>query len=81
MSGSSPIRPEFFTIRDYIWMISTFAITPIVASLLSIGGYIPVDPYTAAIDGLLVSIVYVGYRILDAYRRLTLYCKQSPAET
>ncbi|TFG35003.1 hypothetical protein EU527_00715 [Candidatus Thorarchaeota archaeon] len=66
-------KSAYFTTKDYVWMVSTFATTPIVASMLSIAGYIPIDPITAAIDGFIVSIVYVGYRVLDAYRKISLH--------
>lgn len=42
--------------------------TPIVASFLSVAGYIPMDAFSAAFNGLLVALVYVGFRVANSHR-------------
>lgn len=74
-STSSFVNQPLFGQRDYAWMIATFVITPLTASALAIAGYIPTDPMTAAIDGLLVSFMYVGFRVINAWKRLQTYKK------
>ena len=68
-------RP-FFVQRDYAWMIATFILTPITAAALAITGYISISPMTAAIDGLLVSFMYVGFRVANALRLRRLYLRK-----
>jgi hypothetical protein len=54
-------------------MLSTFVLTPLTAAVLAATGYIPMDPLAAAISGLLVSFMYVGFRVINALRRLRLF--------
>lgn len=77
VSMSAPLRPVGFTRQDHAWMVATFILTPLTASILSIAHYIPTDPVTAAIDGVIVAIVYVGFRIGNALRRWRLFSKSS----
>ncbi len=65
-------KRSLFTRRDYLWMAATFTLTPIVAALLSLGGYIPFDVFTAGISGFLVSLVYVGFRVANVYRVVSI---------
>jgi len=53
--------------------MATFILTPLAAATLAITGYIQTSPMIAAIDGLLVSFMYVGFRVVNAMRRLRLY--------
>ncbi len=55
-----------------MWIIATFIFTILTASVLSYTGFLITDPLTAAIDGFLVAIVYVGWRVVQAYRVLRL---------
>jgi len=78
MSNNTNITPTlvnrpFFEQRDYAWMLATFVLTPLTAVALVFTGYIHVDPMMAAIDGLLVSFMYVGFRVINAWRRLRLF--------
>jgi hypothetical protein len=57
-----------FTKRYVIWMVATLVTTPVVACLLSVAGYIPTDAFTAAFNGLLVALVYVGFRVANSHR-------------
>ena len=68
-----PAEVPFFSQKAYAWMISTFILTPLAAAALAITGFIPTSPMIAAIDGLLVSFMYVGFRVVNAWRRLRLY--------
>ena len=49
-------------------MVATLVTTPIVAGLLSVAGYIPMEPFSAAFNGLLVALVYVGFRVANSHR-------------
>ena len=70
-----PVRPAHLTERDAIWMIGIFVFTPLAAMALAITSHIPTSPLIAAIDGLLVSYMYVGFRIVNAWRRQRLHSK------
>ena len=62
-----------FEQKDYAWMVSTFILTPITAAVLAMTGYISISPMMAAISGLLVSFMYVGFRIVNFMRQVRLY--------
>ena len=66
--------------KSLAWLVATFVLTPVTAYYLSIAGYLPMDPVNAAIDGFLFSIVYVGYRVLQAYRVVKLRSKMNVNE-
>ena len=63
------------------WITVTFVLTPITAYYLAITGYILMNPVDAAINGFLFSIVYVGFRVLQAYRVVKLRSKTNVNET
>jgi hypothetical protein len=65
----------FLELRDYAWMLATFMLTPITAAVLAMTGYIPMNPHIAAFNGLLVSFMYVGFRVSNAWRRYQLFRK------
>ncbi|MFW9959043.1 MAG: hypothetical protein ACFFCT_13310 [Candidatus Odinarchaeota archaeon] len=69
------IRSQIFTRQTNMWIISIFVFTILTASVLSYTGFLQTDPLTAAIDGFLVAIVYVGFRVLNAYRALRLHSR------
>ena len=71
------IKTRIFSRETKLWILSTFVFTMLAASVLSYAGILPMDPLNAAIDGFLVATVYVGYRILQAYRVLRLRQKRS----
>ncbi len=78
MADNTDITPTymdgpFFELRDYAWMLATFVLTPITAAALARTGYIPMNPYIAAVNGLLVSFMYVGFRVINAWRRYQLF--------
>jgi len=64
-----------FNRRSLAWITATFVLTPITAYYLAIAGYILMNPVDAAINGFLFSIVYVGFRVLQAYRIVKLRSK------
>jgi len=68
-------KQPFFEQRDYAWMFATFVLTPLTAAALAVTGYITMNPFTAAVSGLLVSFMYVGFRVINAWRRFQLYTK------
>ena len=70
-----PVRPAHLTEKDAIWMIGIFVFTPLAAMALAITGHIPTSPLIAAIDGLLVSYMYVGFRIVNAWRRQRIHSR------
>jgi hypothetical protein len=74
------IRSKIFSRETNAWIVATFVLTMLAASVLSYTGVLITDPVTAAIDGFLVASVYVGYRILQAYRVLRLRSKMKPVE-
>ena len=49
-------------------MVATLVTTPVVAGLLSVAGYIPMDAFSAAFNRLLVALVYVGFRVANSHR-------------
>ena len=69
------IRAQVFSRRHTAWIVATFIFTILTASILSYTGYLATDPFTAAIDGFLVASVYVGWRVLQAYRVVRLRMK------
>lgn len=73
----TPIRSQIFTRQSNMWIVSTFVLTMATAVLLSYTGIYPLDPISAATDGFLVAIVYVGFRVLNAYRVLRLRAKMN----
>ena len=62
-----------FEQKDYAWMVATFILTPLTAATLAVTGFIAIDPLSAAISGVLVSIMYVGFRVVNFKRRVQLY--------
>jgi len=70
-----------FNRRSLAWITATFVLTPITAYYLAITGYILMNPVDAAINGFLFSIVYVGFRVLQAYRIVKLRSKTNVNET
>ena len=75
-SPSTPaLRTQVFSRAHIVWIITTFTLTVLAASVLSHTGFIVTDPLTAAVDGFLVATVYVGWRVLQAYRVLQLRTK------
>ncbi len=83
---SDGIAPEItptmklFNRQSTAWIIATFALTMASAALLSYTGFLPTDPITAATDGFLVAIVYVGFRVLLGYRALRMRAKMNIIE-
>ena len=73
----SPMKTQIFSRQANLWIVATFVLTMAVASLLSYTGFLSTDPITAAVDGFLVSIVYVGYRVLNTYRVRRLRVKMN----
>lgn len=57
-----------FTKHYIIWIVATLVLTPVVAGFLSVAGYIPMDALSAAFNGLLVALVYVGFRVANSHR-------------
>jgi len=76
-SSTPPIRTQVFSREHIVWIIATFTLTMLAASVLSYTGFLVTDPLTAAVDGFLVAIVYVGWRVLQAYRVLRLRAKMN----
>jgi len=73
----SPMNTQIFSRQANMWIVATFVLTMATAYLLSYTGFLSTDPITAAIDGFLVSIVYVGYRVLNASRVRRLRAKMN----
>jgi len=73
-------QTQIFNPMSVAWIVTTFVLTPITAYYLSIMGFLPMDPISAAIDGFLVAIVYVGFRIALAYRAVRLRSKINAVE-
>jgi len=71
------VRSQIFNRLSIVWLVATFVLTPITAYYLAIAGYIPMDPVDAAINGFLFSIVYIGYRVLQAYRVIRMRSKMN----
>jgi len=69
-----------FEQKDYAWMLATFILTPITAAVLAMTGYISISPLMAAISGLLVSFMYVGFRVVNFMRRVRLYKRRVAQE-
>ena len=72
-----PIKTQIFNRQSSMWIVSTFVLTMAAAAVLSYTGFLPTDPISAATDGFLVAIVYVGFRVLNAYRVLRLRAKMN----
>ena len=77
-SNNTPsyVTRPFLVQRDYAWMLATFILTPITAVVLALGGYITITPMSAAVSGLLVSFMYVGFRVVNALRVRRLYVRK-----
>lgn len=69
-----------FNRRSLAWITATFVLTPVTAYYLAIAGYIIMNPVDAAINGFLFSIVYVGFRVLQAYRVVRMRSKTNVNE-
>ena len=77
-SPSTPaLRTQVFSRAHIVWIITTFTLTVLSASVLSYTGFIVTDPLTAAVDGFLVATIYVGWRVFQAYRVLKLRANKS----
>ena len=77
-SPSTPtIRNQVFSREHKAWIVATFVLTMLSASLLSYVGVLATDPLSAAVDGFLVATVYVGWRVIQAYRVLRLRAKMN----
>ncbi|MHA2084859.1 MAG: hypothetical protein ACXABD_13960 [Candidatus Thorarchaeota archaeon] len=59
----------------WVSVILTLTLTPLAAVFLSEFGYIQLDVITAAIDGFLVALVYVLFRVGNAKRVENLKAK------
>ena len=72
MSEDSAIQTEFKSANPYSrsWILATFLLTPATAMFLANNGFIPRDLVSAAIDGFLVALMYVGFRV--GYRYFAL---------
>ena len=72
MSEDSAIQTEFKPTNPYpkSWILTTFLLTPATAVFLANNGFIPRDLVSAAIDGFLVALMYVGFRV--GYRHWAL---------
>ena len=72
MTEDSAIQTEFKPANPYpkSWILATFLLTPATAMFLAHYGFIPRDLVSAAIDGFLVALMYVGFRV--GYRHWTL---------
>ena len=72
MSDDSASQTEFNPVNPYPrwWILATLLLTPATAMFLASNGFIPLDQISAAINGLLVALVYVGFRV--GYRYFAL---------
>ena len=70
MSEEQPDRSKSYWLSPGGWVsiILTLTLTPLAAVFLSEFGYIQLDVVTAAIDGFLVALVYVLFRVGNAKR-------------
>jgi hypothetical protein len=73
----TPNKVQLFSQQNITWIIATFVLTIASASLLAYTGFLPTDPITAATDGFMVAIVYVGYRVFLGYRVLRMRAKMN----
>ena len=78
IESSSP--RSFYNARTYVWMLTTLILTPVTAGLLAAGGYIPFDIRMAVLDGFIVALVYIGFRVFNAERQTRLAARMKPAE-
>ena len=69
------MKSLMFNHKSLSWIVATFVLTPVTAYYLAMAGYILMAPIDAAINGFLFSIVYVGFRVLQAYRAIKLRSK------
>ncbi len=74
------MKSLMFNRKSLAWITATFVLTPITAYYLAMAGYILMNPVDAAINGFLFSIVYVGFRVLQAYRVVRMRSKKSVTE-
>jgi hypothetical protein len=72
MSKDSAIQTETKYKNPYTrsWILATLLLTPATALILAELGFISLDPILAVIDGFLVALVYVGFRV--GYRHFAL---------
>lgn len=63
MASSESTDGETKPRLNYLKILIALIVTPITAVALSYYGYIPYDPLTAAISGIIVGIVYVFFRL------------------
>ena len=61
-------KPALLSPGGWVSVILTLTLTPLAAVFLAEYGYIRMDVITAAIDGFLVALVYVLFRIGNAKR-------------
>ena len=59
------------------WILGTFLLTPITAVFLAYYGFIPYDLVSAGINGFIVALVYVGFRL--GYRHWALKTRTKTA--
>ncbi len=74
------MKSLMFNRKSLAWIAATFVFTPITAYYLAMVGYILMNPVDAAINGFLFSIVYVGFRVLQAYRVVRMRSKKNVTE-
>jgi hypothetical protein len=76
MSKDSAIQTETKYRNPYTraWILATLLLTPATALILAELGFIPLDPVLAVIDGFLVALMYVGYRV--GYRHFALKSRE-----
>lgn len=71
---------SFYNARTYVWMLMTLILTPLTAGVLAAGGYIPFDIQMAMLDGFIVALVYIGFRVFNAERQARLSARMKPVE-
>jgi len=74
------MKSLMFNRKSLAWITATFVLTPVTAYYLAMAGYILMNPVDAAINGFLFSIVYVGFRVLQAYRVVRMRSKKNVNE-
>ena len=83
MSEEQPERskPALLSPGGWVSVILTLTLTPLAAVFLAEYGYIRMDVITAAIDGFLVALVYVLFRVGNAKRVENLKAKADLRES
>jgi hypothetical protein len=70
---------SFYNARTYVWMLTTLILTPLTAGFLAATGHIPFDIQMAVLDGFLVALVYIGFRVFTAERQTRLAARMDSA--